>query len=65
MLFRNVHGELINIKKIDYVNDKLYYKSIMELKKTSLNYNMLFRTKINNNPKNNINTYSPIMFANN
>jgi hypothetical protein len=63
MLFRNVHGELININKTDFVNDKLYYKSIVELKKTLLNYNMLFKTKINSNPKKNINIYSPRIFT--
>ena len=45
MLFRNVHGELINIKKIDFVNDKLYYKSIMELKKNISKLQHTFQNK--------------------
>jgi hypothetical protein len=35
MLFRNVKGELIEVKRYDYKNDKLYFKRIMELKKNS------------------------------
>jgi hypothetical protein len=31
MLFRNVKGELIEINKYDFVNDKLYYEKITEL----------------------------------
>jgi hypothetical protein len=33
MLFRSNTGELIEIKKYDFPNDKLYYKKIMEIKK--------------------------------
>ena len=33
MLFRNVDGKLIEINKHKFVNDKLYYKKILELKK--------------------------------
>jgi hypothetical protein len=39
MLFRNINGELIEINKYDFKNDKLYYQKIMEIKKqfTKLN----------------------------
>lgn len=33
MLFRTNTGELVEINKNDFVNDKLYYKKIMEIKK--------------------------------
>jgi len=33
MLFRTNKGELIEIKKYDFPNDKLYYQKIMEIKK--------------------------------
>lgn len=33
MLFRNINGELIEINKYDFKNDKLYYQQIMEIKK--------------------------------
>jgi hypothetical protein len=33
MLFRKSSGELIEIKKYDFPNDKLYYEKIMEIKK--------------------------------
>jgi hypothetical protein len=32
MLFRTNNGELIEIKKYTYPNDKLYYKKLMEIK---------------------------------
>ena len=34
MLFRTNSGELIEIKKYNYSNDKLYYKKIMEVKQS-------------------------------
>jgi len=41
MLFRTNKGELIEINKYDFINDKLYYQKIMEIKtpikKTSTN----------------------------
>jgi hypothetical protein len=33
MLFRTSDGRLIEIKKYDYKNDKLYYEKILEIKK--------------------------------
>jgi hypothetical protein len=38
MLFRKYNGELIEIKKYDFPNDKLYYEKIMEIKRPILNY---------------------------
>ena len=32
MLFRKNNGEMIEIKKYDFPNDKLYYAKIMEIK---------------------------------
>jgi hypothetical protein len=32
MLFRTNNGELIEIKRYNYSNDKLYYKKIMDVK---------------------------------
>jgi hypothetical protein len=34
MLFRTNNGELIEIKRYNYPNDKLYYKKIMEVKQS-------------------------------
>lgn len=36
MLFRNIEGELIEIRKSDYKNDLLYYHAIMNTIKHSL-----------------------------
>jgi hypothetical protein len=33
MLFRTTKGELIEIKKYDFSNDKIYYEKIMQIKK--------------------------------
>ena len=33
MIFRNINGELVQINKYDFVNDKLYYEKIEELNK--------------------------------
>jgi len=32
MLYRNADGNLIEINKNDFINDKLYYEKIIELK---------------------------------
>jgi hypothetical protein len=34
MLFRTNKGELIEVKKYDFPNDKLYYQKLMEIKKS-------------------------------
>lgn len=36
MLFRKRNGELVEINKHNYKNDKIYYQTIMELKKMFL-----------------------------
>ena len=33
MLFRTINGELIQINRYSFKNDKLYYEKIMEIKK--------------------------------
>lgn len=33
MIIRNIHGELIQINKYDYANDKIYYEKIMTIMK--------------------------------
>jgi hypothetical protein len=43
MLFRTTTGELIQIKKYDFSNDKLYYQKIMDCKKPYSGYS----TKLN------------------
>ena len=37
MIFRNVHGELVEINRYHFKNDKIYYEKIMEIKKQILN----------------------------
>ena len=34
MLFRTSNGKLIEIKKYNFINDKLYYQKILEIKKS-------------------------------
>ena len=36
MLFRTNKGELVELKKYDFPNDKLYYEKVMEIKKSGL-----------------------------
>ena len=36
MLFRKNNGELVELKKYDYPNDKLYYEKLMEINKPVL-----------------------------
>jgi hypothetical protein len=33
MLFRDVNGNLIELNRYDFKNDKVYYQKIMEIKK--------------------------------
>jgi hypothetical protein len=51
MLFRTNNGELIEIKRYNYPNDKLYYKKIMEVKQ-SLAKSFLKSEKTFNNKNN-------------
>jgi peptide deformylase len=37
MLFRTFIGTLVEIHKYDYLNDKLYYEAIMNLKRNNQN----------------------------
>jgi hypothetical protein len=61
MLFRTNKGELVEIKKYDFPNDKLYYQKIMEIKKPIINetktpfsnLNMLPKSEETLNNKNN------------
>jgi hypothetical protein len=50
MLFRTNKGYLIEIKKYNYPNDKIYYEKIMEIKKSSKlekTHNYIFKDKNN------------------
>jgi hypothetical protein len=33
MLFRDISGNLIELNRYDFINDKLYYQKIVEIKK--------------------------------
>ena len=48
MLFRNNNGELKNIKKIDYINDKDYYKTIFQFMNTCAKINNSHNTAMDN-----------------
>ena len=39
MLFRTVNGELVQINRYNFKNDKMYYEKIMEIKKQFINNN--------------------------
>jgi hypothetical protein len=49
MLFRNIDGEIIEIKKYNFVNDYIYYTKIMEMKKP---FSKVIKTQINLNYSN-------------
>jgi len=52
MLFRTNMGQLIEIKKYDYLNDNLYFKKILEIKKpiyTNTSFSKLEKTFYNKN----------------
>ena len=36
MLFRTSDGKLIELKKNSFINDKLYYQKLLDIKKPSL-----------------------------
>ena len=50
MLFRTNTGELIEINKYDFTNDKLYYKKLLELKNSSTKLEKTFNHKNNEEP---------------
>jgi hypothetical protein len=37
MLFRTANGELVQINRYNFKNDKMYYEKIMEIKKQFIN----------------------------
>jgi hypothetical protein len=49
MLFRDINGNLIELNRYDFKNDKLYYQKIMEIKKKI--------TKSNKNEQSNYSKY--------
>ena len=49
MLFRDVNGNLIELNRYEFKNDKLYYQKIMEIKKQF--------TKSNKNEQTNYSNY--------
>jgi hypothetical protein len=55
MIFRNIDGELIEISRLDFKNDKLFYEKIMSIKKP---FTKLIEKDKNNKNKNTDNNYS-------
>ena len=53
MLFRTFKGELIEINKYDFKNDKLYYEKIMHLKYPFTKISSLTKLEKTFNNKNN------------
>jgi len=47
MLFRTNTGKLMEIKKLDFVNDKLYYNKILEIIKPLPKLEKTFNNKNN------------------
>mgnify|MGYP001092637169 CR=1 FL=1 len=45
MIFRNLNGELIVVEKYNFVNDKMYYKYIKDLKTMSKSKKTLYNKK--------------------
>jgi hypothetical protein len=39
MLFRTVNGELVQINRYNFKNDKMYYEKVMEIKKQFISKN--------------------------
>jgi hypothetical protein len=54
MIIRNIHGELIQINKYDYANDKIYYEKIMSIMKD------FTKDRLSNNNNNNINNQNKV-----
>jgi hypothetical protein len=48
MLFRTSTGELIEIKKYDFINDKIYYSKLYQLKKEILDKFYMSSPKLEN-----------------
>jgi hypothetical protein len=49
MLFRTSEGNFVEIKKYDFVNDKIYYNKIFQLKKEIYNKFYISVSKSDNN----------------
>ena len=47
MIFRTSEGKLMEINIYDFVNDKVYYEKIMEIKKKSSKIEKTFKDKNN------------------
>jgi hypothetical protein len=47
MLFRTDVGRLIEIKKYNFINDKLYYEKLLEIKKPIPKLEITFDNKYN------------------
>jgi hypothetical protein len=47
MLFRTFEGQLIEIKKYNFINDKLYYEKILDIKKSIPKLEKTFTYKYN------------------
>jgi hypothetical protein len=45
MIFRDLNGELVIVKKYDFHNDKSYYKYIMTLKNISKSKETIYNKK--------------------
>lgn len=43
MLFRTSTGKLVELKRLDYINDYIYYKKVMDLK-TANNTNNIVKS---------------------
>jgi len=48
MLFRKSTGELIEIKKYDFINDKIYYSNLYQLKKEMIDKFYVSSPKLKN-----------------
>ena len=53
MLFRTINGELVEINRYDFKNDKLYYEKIMEIKSSLIKLQSSAKLKKTFNDKNN------------
>jgi uncharacterized FlgJ-related protein len=51
MIIRNIHGELIQINKYDYANDKIYYEKIMTIMKD------FTKDRLSNNNQNKVSSF--------
>jgi hypothetical protein len=51
MLFRTVNGELVEINRYNFKNDKMYYEKIMEIKNQFISKNQSSKLYYWNNSK--------------